>query len=163
MMTVTKSKRKNRSSLASAVVAGCDISSMFRPPRRMKISDAVRKYMRVPRDAGNSVVWESTLTPYVVEAMNCLSSRSYDAVVFVAPARTGKTLGLIDGWISYNIVCDPSDMLVVQMTQDKAQEHSKRRLAKMFRHSPAIARRLSPHRNDNNVHDKTFRDGPFLQ
>ncbi|EBS7338377.1 phage terminase large subunit family protein, partial [Salmonella enterica] len=86
MMTVTKSKRKNRSSLASAVVAGCDISSMFRPPRRMKISDAVRKYMRVPRDAGNSVVWESTLTPYVVEAMNCLSSRSYDAVVFVAPA-----------------------------------------------------------------------------
>ncbi|EBE4433666.1 hypothetical protein FHL29_23190 [Salmonella enterica] len=129
----------------------------------MKISDAVRKYMRVPRDAGNSVAWESTLTPYVVEAMNCLSSRSYDAVVFVAPARTGKTLGLIDGWISYNIVCDPSDMLVVQMTQDKAQEHSKRRLAKMFRHSPAIARRLSPHRNDNNVHDKTFRDGSFLK
>ncbi|WP_254889219.1 phage terminase large subunit family protein, partial [Salmonella enterica] len=126
-------------------------------------SDAVRKYMRVPRDAGNSVAWESTLTPYVVEAMNCLSSRSYDAVVFVAPARTGKTLGLIDGWISYNIVCDPSDMLVVQMTQDKAQEHSKRRLAKMFRHSPAIARRLSPHRNDNNVHDKTFRDGSFLK
>lgn len=163
MTTVTKGKRKSRNSLASAVVAGCDISSMFRPPRRMKISDAVRKYMRVPRDAGNSVAWESTLTPYVVEAMNCLSSRSYDAVVFVAPARTGKTLGLIDGWISYNIVCDPSDMLVVQMTQDKAQEHSKRRLAKMFRHSPAIARRLSPHRNDNNVHDKTFRDGSFLK
>lgn len=163
MTTVTKNKRKSRNSLASAVVAGCDISSMFRPPRRMKISDAVRKYMRVPRDAGNSVAWESTLTPYVVEAMNCLSSRSYDAVVFVAPARTGKTLGLIDGWISYNIVCDPSDMLVVQMTQDKAQEHSKRRLAKMFRHSPAIARRLSPHRNDNNVHDKTFRDGSFLK
>ncbi len=24
-------------------------------------------------------------------------------------------------------------------------------------------RRLSPHRNDNNVHDKTFRDGSFLK
>ncbi|WP_261772610.1 hypothetical protein, partial [Salmonella enterica] len=36
MTTVTKGKRKSRNSLASAVVAGCDISSMFRPPRRMK-------------------------------------------------------------------------------------------------------------------------------
>ncbi|HAF4687229.1 TPA: hypothetical protein G8N23_005009 [Salmonella enterica] len=56
MITVTKSKRKNRRSLASAVVAGCDISSMFRPPRRMKISDAVRKYMRVSVHTDNVVV-----------------------------------------------------------------------------------------------------------
>ncbi|MDC8810097.1 phage terminase large subunit family protein, partial [Klebsiella pneumoniae] len=36
--------------------------------------------------------------------MNCLASREYDAVVFVGPARTGKKIGLIDGWIVYNIV-----------------------------------------------------------
>ncbi|MGQ7147906.1 phage terminase large subunit family protein, partial [Escherichia sp. SS-MK2] len=60
--------------------------------------------------------------------LNCLASREYDAVIFVGPARTGKTIGLIDGWIVYTIVCDPSDMLVVQMTEDKAREHSKKRL-----------------------------------
>lgn len=149
--------------LASAIRVGQDISAMYKPPRRMKVAEAAQQYMRVPRDAGNSVAWEPTLTPYIVEAMNCLSSRSYDAVVFVAPARTGKTLGLIDGWVTYNIICDPSDMLVVQMTQDKAKEHSKRRLAKMFRYSPELAKRLSIRRNDNNVYDKTFRDGSFLK
>ncbi|ENC47563.1 phage terminase large subunit family protein [Escherichia coli P0299917.2] len=95
--------------------------------------------------------------------MNCLASREYDAVIFVGPARTGKTIGLIDGWIVYTIVCDPSDMLVVQMTEDKAREHSKKRLDRTFRSSAAVKKRMSPRRNDNNVHDKTFRDGSFLK
>jgi phage terminase large subunit GpA-like protein len=129
----------------------------------MPVAEAVKKFMMVPRDAGNAMEWDPDLTPYIVEPMNCLASREFDAVIFVGPARTGKTLGLIDGWIVYNVVCDPSDMLVVQMTQDKAQEHSKRRLARMFRSSPEVTRRLSPHRNDNNVHDKIFRDGTFLK
>ncbi|MCV5870431.1 phage terminase large subunit family protein, partial [Escherichia coli] len=84
-------------------------------------------------------------------------------VIFVGPARTGKTIGLIDGWIVYTIVCDPSDMLVVQMTEDKAREHSKKRLDRTFRSSAAVKKRMSPRRNDNNVHDKTFRDGSFLK
>jgi phage terminase large subunit GpA-like protein len=45
--------------------------------------------------------------------------------LFVGPARTGKTIGLIDGWIVYNIVCDPADMLVIQVSEEKAREHSK--------------------------------------
>lgn len=129
----------------------------------MPISEAVRKFMRVPKGAGNSVPWDPELTPYIIEPMNCLSSREYDAVIFVGPARTGKTIGLIDGWIVYTIVCDPSDMLVVQMTEDKAREHSKKRLDRTFRSSAAVKKRMSPRRNDNNVHDKTFRDGSFLK
>jgi phage terminase large subunit GpA-like protein len=95
--------------------------------------------------------------------MDMLASREYDAVIFVGPARTGKTIGLIDGWAVYSIVCDPSDMLIVQMTEEKAREHSKKRLDRTFRSSPEVAKRLSPRRNDNNVHDKIFRDGSFLK
>lgn len=51
--------------------------------------------------------------------MNCLASREYDAVIFVGPARTGKTIGLIDGWVIYNVICDPADMLIIQMTEEK--------------------------------------------
>ncbi|HAU8265773.1 TPA: phage terminase large subunit family protein [Kluyvera intermedia] len=148
---------------ASAVNIGRDISFILRPPRRINVTDAVQKYMRVPKGAGNSVPWEPNLTPYVIEPMNCLASREFDAVVFVGPARTGKTIGLVDGWVVYSIVCDPSDMLVVQMTEDKAREHSKKRLDRTFRSSPHVAKRLSPRRNDNNVHDKIFRDGSFLK
>lgn len=61
----------------------------------------------------------------MIEPMNCPASREYDAVVFVGPARTGKTIGLIDGWIVYNVVCDPADMLLIQMTEEKAREHPK--------------------------------------
>ncbi|EIF1132764.1 phage terminase large subunit family protein, partial [Salmonella enterica] len=113
--------------------------------------------------ANTAVPWDDTLTPYMNEAINTLSKREYDAVIFAGPARTGKTLGLIDGWIVYGIVCDPADMLVVQMTETKAREHSKTRLARTFHHSPEVRKRLSPSRNDNNVHDKMFRDGSFLK
>ncbi|CNH15279.1 phage terminase large subunit family protein [Yersinia intermedia] len=148
---------------ASAETIGRDISLILRPPRRIKVSAAVHKYMRVPKGAGNSVPWDPKVAPYVLEPMDMLASREYDAVIFVGPARTGKTIGLIDGWAVYSIVCDPSDMLIVQMTEDKAREHSKKRLDRTFRSSPAVAKRLSPRRNDNNVHDKIFRDGSFLK
>jgi len=95
--------------------------------------------------------------------MNCLASREYDAVVSVGPARTGKTIDLIDGWIVYNIVCDPADMLVIQVSEEKAHEHSKKRLDRTFRISPEVKKRLSPRRNDNNVHDRTFREGNYLK
>jgi phage terminase large subunit GpA-like protein len=149
--------------MISAFGLQCDAAGIISAPRRMPVAEAVARYMRVPTGAANSVLWEPSLTPYIIEPMNCLASRLYDAVVFVGPARTGKTIGLIDGWISYNVVCDPSDMLVIQMTEEKAREHSKKRLARMFRVSPDLACRLSPLRNDNNVHDRTFLAGNYLK
>lgn len=140
-----------------------DVVPLIKAPRRMPVAEAVEKYMRVPSSGGNSVPWDPLVAPYVIEPMNCLAAREYDAVVFVGPARTGKTNGLIDGWVVYNIVCDPSDMLLVQMTKDKAQEHSKKRLARTFRCSPEVKKCLSPRHNDNNVHDKYFLSGAFLK
>ncbi|HEE3382741.1 TPA: phage terminase large subunit family protein, partial [Klebsiella pneumoniae] len=148
---------------ASAKGIRRDVSGILRAPRRMQVADAVSSYMRVPMGAGNSVPWDPNLAPYIIEPMNCLASREYDAVVFVGPARTGKTIGLIDGWIVYNIVCDPADMLVIQVSEEKAREHSKKRLDRTFRCSPEVKSRLSPRRNDNNVHDRTFRAGNYLK
>lgn len=148
---------------ATAAEIRKNTASIIRAPRRLPVAEAVHKYMRVPVGVGNSVAWDPDVAPYIVEPMNCLASREYDAVVFVGPARTGKTIGLIDGWVVYNVVCDPSDMLVVQMTEEKAREHSKKRLARTFRVSPEVAKRLSPLRNDNNVHDRTFLAGNYLK
>ena len=148
---------------ASAKDIRRDIANLLKPPRRMKVSEAVAEYMRVPVGGGNSVKWDKDTAPYIIEPMDCLNSREYDAVVFVGPARTGKTVGLIDGWITYAIICDPSDFLLVQLTQEKASEHSRKRLDRTFRCSPEIAKRLSPRKNDNNVHDKYFRAGNLLK
>lgn len=148
---------------ATAAAIRKNSATILRAPRKLPVAEAVNKFMRVPVGVGNSVEWDPDVAPYIIEPMNCLASREYDAVVFVGPARTGKTIGLIDGWVVYNVVCDPSDMLVVQMTEEKAREHSKKRLARTFRVSPEVARRLSPLRNDNNVHDRTFLAGNYLK
>lgn len=148
---------------ASAKEIRRDMANAVKAPRRMKVSDAVAEYMRVPLGGGNSVKWDKHTAAYMLEPMDCLNSREYDAVIFVGPARTGKTIGLIDGWITYSIICDPSDFLLVQLTQEKASEHSRKRLDRTFRCSPEIAKRLSPRKNDNNVHDKYFRAGNLLK
>ncbi|MDC3443450.1 phage terminase large subunit family protein [Escherichia coli] len=147
----------------TAKAARTDSGYILRAPRRMRVADAVAQYMRVPMGAGNSVPWDPLVAPYVIEPMNCLASREYDAVIFVGPARTGKTIGLIDGWVIYNVICDPADMLIIQMTEEKAREHSKKRLARTFRVSPEVISRLSPNKNDNNVYDRTFLAGNYLK
>lgn len=147
----------------TARAARTDSGYILRAPRRMRVADAVAQYMRVPMGAGNSVPWDPLVAPYVIEPMNCLASREYDAVIFVGPARTGKTIGLIDGWVIYNVICDPADMLIIQMTEEKAREHSKKRLARTFRVSPEVVSRLSPNKNDNNVYDRTFLAGNYLK
>ncbi|HFT9102654.1 TPA: phage terminase large subunit family protein [Escherichia coli] len=147
----------------TAKAARTDSRYILRAPRRMRVADAVAQYMRVPMGAGNSVPWDPLVAPYVIEPMNCLASREYDAVIFVGPARTGKTIGLIDGWVIYNVICDPADMLIIQMTEEKAREHSKKRLARTFRVSPEVVSRLSPNKNDNNVYDRTFLAGNYLK
>ncbi|WP_248785454.1 phage terminase large subunit family protein [Escherichia coli] len=147
----------------TAKAARTDSGYILRAPSRMRVADAVAQYMRVPMGAGNSVPWDPLVAPYVIEPMNCLASREYDAVIFVGPARTGKTIGLIDGWVIYNVICDPADMLIIQMTEEKAREHSKKRLARTFRVSPEVVSRLSPKKNDNNVYDRTFLAGNYLK
>ena len=147
----------------TAKAARTDSGYILRAPRRMRVADAVAQYMRVPMGAGNSVPWDPLVAPYVIEPMNCLASREYAAVIFVGPARTGKTIGLIDGWVIYNVICDPADMLIIQMTEEKAREHSKKRLARTFRVSPEVVSRLSPNKNDNNVYDRTFLAGNYLK
>ncbi|EFK4631248.1 phage terminase large subunit family protein [Escherichia coli] len=147
----------------TAKAARTDSGYILRAPRRMRVADAVAQYMRVPMGAGNSVPWDPLVAPYVIEPMNCLASREYDAVIFVGPARTGKTIGLIDGWVIYNVICDPADMLIIQMTEEKACEHSKKRLARTFRVSLEVVSRLSPNKNDNNVYDRTFLAGNYLK
>lgn len=88
----------------SAAAVRREVAEYLRPPRRMPVAEGIKQFMFVPRGANTAVPWDDTLTPYMNEAINTLSKREYDAVIFAGPARTGKTLGLIDGWIVYGIV-----------------------------------------------------------
>ncbi len=148
---------------ASAENVRRNIAALALPPVRMPVSEAARKYVRVQSSGGASAPWDGELTPYMIEPMNLLTSRDYEAVIFVGPARTGKTLGLIDCFAGYMITCDPSDMMITQISQEKAKDFSKLRVNRMLRNSPEIGKHLSASKQDDNVHEKFFRAGNVLK
>jgi len=150
------------SSLACASQIKRQIAELIKPPRRINVSDAAVEYMKVVDGGGKIDQFRKDLTPYMNRPMDCLSSRKYDAVIFIGPARSGKTNCLLDGWVAYVVSCDPGDMLIVQISEDKAREYSKKRIDRMLRSSPKLADLMSPHGHDNNVHDKTFKAGNYL-
>ncbi|EOW9163215.1 terminase gpA endonuclease subunit [Vibrio cholerae] len=139
-----------------------DVASLIKPPNREPVSKSARRLLHVEK-GGAMVPWDGDLVPYMHEPMDCLKSRRYSAVIFAGPARTSKTVSLIDGWICDTIVNNPSDFLLVQISQEKAAEYSKKRLGREFNASPEIQAALSPRAHDNNVHDKVFKAGNFLK
>jgi phage terminase large subunit GpA-like protein len=133
-------------------------AEIIRPPSRVKPSEAAARYLRNEKGA-----WDPSIAPMLAEPLDLLASRRYTGIVFVGPARSSKTFGLIMGGITYVVTCSPGDMLITQMTQDSARIFSRTELDRVIRHSPELAARLSPRARDNNVFDKTFRSGVMLK
>lgn len=148
---------------SSAMPIVRDAATAFRPPRRVSVSGGAEQALVIRQPGGYSGPWSPKETPYMVEPMDALASRRHESVCFVGPARTGKTMGLLDGWIARNVTCDPGDMLVVQMSQDKAREFSKTRVDRAIRHSPMIKDLMSRGSHDDNTHDKLFKHGMWLK
>ncbi|PJK01296.1 terminase [Lysobacteraceae bacterium NML91-0213] len=139
-----------------------DVAEMIRPPRRVPVSQGARA-LQIANPSGSMGSWSADVTPYMVEPMNSTASRLYEAVVFVGPARSGKTLGLVDGRLAYTVTCDPGDTMIVQSTKDAAEDYSKTRISRAIHGSPELARRLSPRAHDDNVLLKFFRSGMALR
>lgn len=140
-----------------------NLSKLVRPPLRMTVSDAARQHMRVQTPSGGTAKWDPTSTPYMLEPMDLLNSRRYEAVIFVGPARTGKTQALIDGFFVYMIKCDHSDMQIVQTTQQTGSDYSKLRVARQLRWSPELRAEISTRKTDDNVYDKWLKSGAMLK
>ena len=151
---------------SDSTLALSDVCSGFealRPPNRMRVSEgaAANLVIRQPGAAGGP--WSPSETPYMVEPMDMLASRQHEAVIFVGPARTGKSAGLLLGWMAHNVVNDPGDMLFVHLNKDKAREFSKTDVDRAIRHSPAIAGMRSPRAIDSNTFDTMFRHGMWTR
>lgn len=134
------------------------VAEIVRPPRRILPSTAAASYLRNEKGP-----WISELTPYIVEPLDHFGGRQYQGIVYVGPARAGKTFGLVIGGIAFVVTCAPGDMLVVHMSQDTARDFSRTDLDRAIRHSPELAARLSPRPRDDNIFDKFFKSGISLK
>lgn len=151
------------SEIADALSDVCRAWPALLPPNRMRVSEGVAANLVIKRPGGASGPWNPLETPYMPEPMDMLASRLHSAVCFVGPAQTGKTVGLVDGWMTHAVINDPGDMLITQMTQDKAREYSKQRIDRMIKNSPNLKAMRSVMARDDNLHDKQFRNGMWVK
>lgn len=147
---------------ALAVADVCSPFQALRPPRRVPVSQGAAETLVFRQPGGKGGAWSADETPYMVEPMDMTASRRHEAVCFAGPARTGKTGALIQGTTAHNVVNDPGDTLIIQMTQDKAREFSKTDIDRMLLHSPKL-QPLAPASQDDNTHDKLFKHGMWLR
>lgn len=141
----------------------CESHWAFTPPQARTVAEGAAKSLIIKQTGAPSGPWSAEETPYMVYPMNMLASRLHEALVFVGPARTGKTAGLLLGWMAHTIVNDPGDMLFLQMTQDKAREFSKTDVSRAIDNSPDIKGMLSVSASDRNTHDVMFRNGAWVR
>lgn len=150
-------------SFSAALADVCSGYEALRPPTRMRVSEGAAANLCFQQPGAPKTPWSGDETPYMIEPMDSLSDRTAEAVVFVGPARTGKTGGLLLGWMAHNVVNDPGDMLFLQMSRDKAREFSKTDVDRAIRYSENIQAMKSERVVDSNTFDTMFRHGMWLR
>ncbi len=138
-----------------------EVASSIRPPERITISDAAERYRYLNNPGSYVGPWRNAVAPYMVEPTNVLTSREYQASIFVGPAQSAKTEQILN-WIVYGIACEPADFLLYQTSQTIARDFSKRRVDRVFRNTPIARAALIRRRDADNTYDKYFRDGTIL-
>lgn len=145
-------------SLEEMVVATAEA---VRPPERITVSEAAERYHVVNNPGQHVGPFSLEKTPYLREPMDVLTSLDYTGMIFVGPARTGKSAMAVN-WLCHTAITDPADMMVVHMAQHTARDWSQADLAKAIRNSPELRRRMTPGRQNDNTFDKHFLSGMRL-
>lgn len=127
------------------------------PATRMGVVEAAERYMKVNAN-GRWVGFDRMVTPYMIEPANMLTSRKYREWIFVGPARTGKTVVLLQG-TSHAITCDPGVVHITHMTENTAEKWVDEELMPMIENSPELASRQGRGRSDRNILSKKFVGG----
>lgn len=131
------------------------------PREHLDVVGVAEKYVFIKQPGSYVGYWSRRKAPYLVEPQEVLTSLDYTGMIFVGPARTGKSQMALNH-IAHTAKTDPTDYQVVQMSQHKARKWSKSDLAKMLRDSKEIGALLRPGRQNDNTYDKQFLSGMQL-
>ncbi|TVR36051.1 MAG: phage terminase large subunit family protein, partial [Spirochaetaceae bacterium] len=132
-------------------------------PRRVPVSVGAAEALYLSDAGGYSGPWTAEPVPYLVKPMDSLASRHYEAVCFVGPARTGKTAGLILGWMAHALTNDIGRMMIMHMTEKKAALLSKLDVEPAIEASPKLRALKSPRGHDDTIHLKIFKHGMAIR
>ena len=126
------------------------------PHGRAPVSEVAET--RMVNAGGHWTAWDNDVAPYMREPMDATMSRRFESAVFVGPARSAKTEGMIINPLVHSILVAPRKVAVFYMSQAAAKEWSNTELGPILRASTNLSSKI---RLDN-VHEKTFQGGGRL-
>ena len=141
--------------LEEVVSAAADAA---RPPERLDVAEASEKYIWINNPGSYTGKWKNSTAPYLEQVMKEFTRFDRQAVIFVAPAQSGKT-SLSLNWMVYSIICDPMNFMIVEKTIKDASDFSRMRVDNIIMNCPEVKKRQGRSRHDDNVQDKKFNTG----
>lgn len=107
------------------------------PPEKLTVSQWADKYrMLSGESSARTGPWRTAA--YQREPMDALSDLETETIVLMWSSQTGKS-DVQNNIIGYYTHIEPSPIMMVQPTLDKAKEYSKDRVGPMYRDSPVLA------------------------
>lgn len=145
------------SSLVGTIMEG------FRPPRKLTLSEWADEYAYLSAEtSAESGKWHSY--PYQRGIMDAITDRNIERVVIMKSARVGYTK-IINHAIAYHIHQDPCPMMVVQPTDQDAEDYSKDEIGPLFRDTPVLQDLVAEDKSrtsTNTLRKKIFPGGQLL-
>ncbi|MQQ09100.1 hypothetical protein GFB49_11595 [Epibacterium sp. SM1979] len=132
----------------------------IRPRARVSVLDTAPR--RLIKSGGQWVKWRPDVAPYMNEPMEVVTSRRFDSIAFVGPARSSKSEGLVMNPLAHAILAQPRVVAVFSPTKGAAQEWSEGALDELIKNSPDLRERLAKGKGADNVFTKKFRGGMRL-
>lgn len=168
MTTTHKAKRITRAPTMKQTLARSPFSTLeqlvakvasdFVPNERLSVTESAMKYTMIGDGGGRTVHWSLRKTPYIAEPQDMLTSLDHTGMVFVGPARTGKSVMALN-FLGHTVMNDPDDMLVVHTDMKNGRKWSKGELDRYLAASKDIRSRQMTARQFDNSFDKQFKSG----
>lgn len=130
------------------------------PPPDLTVSQWADKNRRLSRESSAEAgQWRTDRAPYQRAIMDAVNDPATQDIVIMASAQVGKSELLLNT-LGYFIDYDPSPILFVQPTLDKAKEFSKERIAPMIRDTPALNERVADPKTRDSSNTVMFKSFP---
>lgn len=134
------------------------VASDFVPNERLSVTESAMKYTMIGDGVGRTVHWSLRKTPYIAEPQDTLTSLDHTGMIFVGPARTGKSVMVLN-WLTHTVMNDPDDMLIVHTDKKNGSKWSKGEFERYLVASTDVRSRQMTSRHFDNVEDKQFKSG----
>lgn len=161
-MKKQKSSKKTKTTFESIDAIFVSLAELVQPPERMTVAQSAERFRYVNQPGAYVGPWFNHVVPYMVEPMNTFASLTYEGMIFVGPAQTGKTDALLVNTIVYSVLVDPLDMFIVCPSILDARDFSMRRVDRLHDHSEKVGAMLLPTANADNRLDKHYVNGMLL-